>query len=642
MHKNDFVEDWKKACRKQISVIRPDLSKEQIEKYLDKVIEKKLVNPVCELDNNYIHKTVKTNLLGLYKWIKDSKPIIAGYGVFFKNQEQAENPEAIVTIKLLNERSAIKKEMFSYPEDSYEYKHKDMLQGDRKVCANSLYGAGGAKTSQFYNLYCAGSTTGTAQSLISTTTMAFEAFLGGNDKFYDMDDCMLYIQNIAKEKREVPFKFIKTVTVETVFNHLSAKFYDRASVNTNLLYRVLYTLDKETLTRVYYKNNLYKFIMGCTPVCSLLDRVMNETEKFNEPKRSAMSTKLREEMDILVAYFLEYVFYNYPSYNRIYKLKKDIRKTTLVIDTDSNMNTIDPWINMMDTCFTRDSNEKSEDELRTIATNAICYIKTCMINDALHDYCTRANVLEEFKHRINMKNEFLMGLLITTLVKKCYLSSLLLREGKPMNGRLDIKGLSFVKSSMSPTTGKFLKDIIKEDIFGDEINVPNIIRKLDTFTNSIRDSINNGETTFLKPASVKAFDKYKEPLSEMPVRAVLGWNSVYQEEAIILPENINIAKVNMTRLKDIESLEQTNPQIYNRLVKEIFENRNKDISNKGLNAFAIPQTVNKIPEWLIPFIDIENIIEDNVGSFYPVLKSLGLSTIKTRSTNEYYSNMVQL
>ena len=201
---------------------------------------------------------------------------------------------------------------------------------------------------------------------------------------------------------------------------------------------------------------------------------------------------------------------------------------------------------MMLKCFVSVDNPKSKDDLTTIATNAICYLKTCMINDVLEDYCSRANVPEEYRYRINMKNEFLMGLLITTAVKKCYLASLLLREGKPMGGKVEIKGLSFVKSGMSKTTGKFFKDIIAEDIFANNIDAPSILRKLDAFAKKIRESLLRGETTFLKPAAVKALDKYKEPLSEMPVRAVLGWNSVYQEESILLPDNINIVKVRMT------------------------------------------------------------------------------------------------
>ena len=64
--------------------------------------------------------------------------------------------------------------------DSYEYAVCDRDQGIEKLVANSFYGVGGAKTSNFYNLYTAVSTTASGQSLISTTETAIENFMSNN------------------------------------------------------------------------------------------------------------------------------------------------------------------------------------------------------------------------------------------------------------------------------------------------------------------------------------------------------------------------------------------------------------------------------------------------------------------------------
>ena len=123
---------------------------------------------------------------------------------------------------------------------------------------------------------------------------------------------------------------------------------------------------------------------------------------------------------------------------------------------------------------------------------------------------------------------------------------------------------------------------------------------------------------------------------------MMGYNSVYQDNPIELPEHVYVLKVNMQRAKDIEPLKDTYPDVYESLMREIYNNPNKQISSKGLNAFAVPQIAEKMPEWLIQFVDIDTIIEDNTKSFFPVLKSLSLEIINTKSDRLSYSNIVKL
>ena len=158
-----FNTKWMNEAKAQIQLARPDLSDKQIYAYLEKVIEKRMINPPCHLDNNYRHKTIQSNRLALYDWIKTTKPIVGGCGVFYRNQNQSVNNIARMIHKFLVTRKALKNSMKACPDpDSYEYRHYDMLQAGEKVCANAIYGAGGAKVSFTYNLYTAASTTGTA------------------------------------------------------------------------------------------------------------------------------------------------------------------------------------------------------------------------------------------------------------------------------------------------------------------------------------------------------------------------------------------------------------------------------------------------------------------------------------------------
>src|SRR5690606_9638167 len=123
-------------------------------------------------------------------------------------------------------RKQYKKQLKVFPPGSYEYDTYDRLQLTEKINANSYYGASGATTSNFFNIYTATSTTATGQSLISTTEQAFEAFLSNNVLFTDLDECMLFLENIRKEKHKLDDRFLPNVSVELLIDHLAKTFYE--------------------------------------------------------------------------------------------------------------------------------------------------------------------------------------------------------------------------------------------------------------------------------------------------------------------------------------------------------------------------------------------------------------------------------
>lgn len=640
-----FVTEWRIAAREKIKMARPDLTDKEIDKYLDKVIESRLENPPCQLDNNYIHQTVNSNLLAIYDWLVTGKPIIGGYGVLFRNQHQTVNNIAMMIDKFLKTRSAIKTRMKQNLEkfgpDSYEYKQDDRLQGAEKVNANACYGAGGSSVSFSYNLYAAAATTATAQSLISTACAAFESFMTNNTKFYDLDEILTFIQNVCREKTKLSLDGIKPRTLSEVRAKILKGCFHPEKINVEHLNRVLENLADEELTRIFYKNNIFVFTASCQEVMYRLRKIMRNTESFRAPEKKFITKELDKELKIVWKYYKEFVHYNHPTYNRIFRLKTATRKSVLVIDTDSNMILIRDWIDMILGVFVDSDIERSREENIYTAASLIGIFISYMIQDTLDLYCKNANVPKEFWERINMKNEFFFETLITSTVKKNYMGKMLLREGRPMNGKIDIKGLSFVKSGISEEIGEYMKGIIKEDIMGERINFRGVLRKLNELANTIRDTLLAGDPTFTKPMAVKDFTMYRDPLSEMGIRAVMCHNYIYPEDPIQLPDHIRAIKVKMTKKKDIENLQSTHPDIYERIVKNMFENSNPRLT-KGVNSIAIPQTMEKIPDWIIPYIDIDTIVEDNMKSFFPVLKALGFEIINTRSNNTMFSNIIQL
>lgn len=185
-------------------------------------------------------------------------------------------------------------------------------------------------------------------------------------------------------------------------------------------------------------------------------------------------------------------------------------------------------------------------------------------------------------------------------------------------------------------------NLVKERLlYVKEINISDILRDLEKFEGIILNSLKNGEKSFLIPKSVKELEAYKDPFKEQGVRAVLAWNYLFPAMLIQLPEKIDIVKVNMRNEKEIEPLKEIDKEIYDKIVKNIFKNPNKKIADKGIEVIAIPRNIEKIPEWILPFIDYDTIVNDNISRFYSVLESLGIETIKT-SGKRYFTNILKI
>lgn len=163
-------------------------------------------------------------------------------------------------------------------------------------------------------------------------------------------------------------------------------------------------------------------------------------------------------------------------------------------------------------------------------------------------------------------------------------------------------------------------------------------------------------------------ESYKTPDTIEAVRATILWNALEPEDTIVPPDKINIVKLNpdiATPLGEISSLDEipalaTSPDISPELrdliirhpdkargiAKTIYNigNQNKsaiDISRFGMSCIAIPKSVDQIPDYLVPLIDYQSMVNNNMTNGYILLESLGIyvSDIKTV---KYKSNIIQI
>lgn len=648
-----FIKQWIEDNVIYFKRLYPHAPEEHLREILIEVAESHGENPRAVIHNDYNDDMiVNTDLLTLYDWVNTNKPICAGNGTFFNNQNKASSPISKVILGRIGARKRYQVVRDEYVQDTYEYQYYDMMQQEAKIKINSIYGSFGATTFQFYNLYTAASTTGTAQSLISTTAISFEAFLSDNAKFRNIDEFMIYIGNILdKDDYSYPIYMVPLIRDrETVVNRLFGHFLtesEKTIAHKEVIEETLRHCSTEELTRIYYKNNIYAFMS--TPLAhKLLLSVFNKTESFRNPNK--VPAEIVDDLTLLWDYCSEFVFYNHAYTERINRLNHDKRQSVIVIDTDSNMINVEPWVRFLkenvweSSCTTMDENDKT-----FASVNIIAFLITKMLKSLLAKYCADCNVLPEMAaEHINMKNEFYYGKMLLADSKKRYSALTKLQEGKEIKEgskkELDVKGYDFRKAGVSEDISNKLYSILLECIMRPtEISISRILSKLNYIENDIRNSLKQGKRTYLLRMNCKVPKAYAKPETQGAVLSVNLWNIMYPDNEISVPDKLDIVILNSVPLEQFETLEDEYPDMVERVRRYLFNGPQADhFRKKGLVYLALPNDGSDIPKCIIPFINVDKIITRNIGTFEPVMKALNVPMVSGGNDYKYFGNTLDI
>lgn len=721
-----YLKKYKERMCQIMIQANPSWKKKDIEKIIEKTILERVENPSVTVDNNYTHEQKDTTLLSVLDWCLGRKPIIAGNGTFYKNQHEALNPIREMLDEWANNRKEFKKKMFQageiYGTDSHEYSDFDRRQLNEKINMNSYYGGSGMKSSAFYSKWSGPATTLTAQSVISTAEQTFEAFLADNYLFINLTELIEWIQSILKEDIYLD-DFIIRVKRQDVIDRLLSKIINKEENDEEILQNYLTDCSNEELTFLYYKNNMIEFIDRHEKIQSIFHEILGKIENLdyvdtknsnwldgipmeyqeefqNQPAKNwnkfvnkemfidpnSPPSSITDDLNVLSDYIIKYVYTKYLSFDRIYRLKNFFRNVVTVIDTDSNFLSLDTLIlYLFNHVVDKNGYHRDPRNNEFIIVNTITFIITRVIRITLDYYGKQSNIPEEFRERFDMKNEFFDELLVIGEKKKRYITKQTLREGNYINpSKIDTKGFDFKKATTSEYAEAVFNRLIKDYIVTPEhINVKKIIDGLREFKDEIITSIKNGERKFLPNGNAKEFGAYKEPGREQSVRGVLAWNYIYPDNQIELPSKVSLVKMNIFEESDIDDLEKTNPEIYDIIIKKIFNDTTgffttstyippityvnpkkkewyNDIPKKyrtkfkklgpfewnkwvdkvmdhevkvadkelegyyeykkrGLQVLAIPSNA-KIPEWAMPYIDYDTMVNTIIAPFKPVLE----------------------
>lgn len=625
--KSTFIKKYKKQMKRSIQQIDPSITKEEIDQVVDEYLLEQGMSPGVGLDNNYTEEYRETTLLSVLDWTFARKPIMAGNGTFYKNQYEQANPADHMLRGFLGDRKKIKKKMFNVGDvTSRLYKDLDIKQQNKKVGANSYYGGSGAKTSSFYSTWSGPATTLSAQSVISTTENLFEAFLADNYYFLDYDEfcnwIMIVMDQYEEHEDQIDLTILRPVDAETLATRFKHHIIDLKYEEEEMIDNMVSHLPEELRPYLYYKNNMIRFIDDHDFIKDEIDRLFDEVQnletievdKHGNPKdpywmdqipkayRKEYGTglkpakdwnafvnhkmfidpnnppeEIKESLQKLTDTMMTYVYVQYMAFDRIYRLKNFKRDVVTVIDTDSNILSLDTLMRYIIATFFPDG--KSVNEYGRsyksnvyVGINMITYWITTAVADILDSYGIHSNIPEEHRSRYAMKNEFMFGLLVIGETKKRYLSSILLREGNVIYPpKTDIKGFDFKKATCSEYAEKVFTRIIKvHALMSEEIELADIIGEIYAFRDEIIQSIESLDNRFLPNGNAKELAGYADPSRQASVRAVAAWNLINPDNLIELPSKVGMLKMNIFKPEDILPLSKTHPEIYQRIYEGIF------------------------------------------------------------------------
>lgn len=659
---------WISHITMAMQMTHPDVPASQIEQMVAKIYEKRVRDTNVQIYNNYENTVAPTTLVQLVDWFQTSKPLIAESGVYFypKNQKRNVNVE-IIKDDMLDVRTIHKKEKFKAMEagDEFLAAVKDLQQGNDKKAANSGYGAEGESSSFLYNIHSAMSVTASGRGQISTACQCFENLLADNVKFFHMTEFFTWVYNIIHEEPDWQydaFEIIGIVPSRTQFiERYASKFGHESLMNLDQIGMVYDTLTDEQRIRVYYKANIREFLSLRKPSDLYSDIACSDVE-FIDPNK--IPDELKKQIDKLTNWIIEFVAYKYGVFRYEDRTRYQKRKVTIVIDTDSNFlyyGDLYRYLinNVLQGKLFRKKKDRDSYKMRVL--NVLSNVSTVAITQRLWEYTGTANVAEEDRKWIKMKNEFYYTRVIVTFAKKSYVGLQARQEEVVFKEpKLDVKGVNFFKSTASEDTSKFIyQDVLMDQLLdppSGKVSLRSTYKVINDFQNKMYDEIKNGALGYLKRSiRVKTPDGYANPMRIGQYKAVFVWNSIVPDkERIDLPATITLVKVLLRNKQDAAALEKW-PDIYNKVI-ELFDT-NEDIGDytdpetgkrkkgKGIKAIAMPSEYDEVPEWLLAIIDTETLVVDNMSLFTQLYRPLGMAkgtTSHNGSQVSYYTNIVRI
>lgn len=670
-----MLNEWKNEMKSLLKMKYKDkYSDKDIDIKLNKIIDRDCINRNVSLFNNYSNISTRTTILELTDAIERNHLIITGGGCLFLPHGTKPNILIDFIIEIMQRRKDAKKMRKNFDKGTDGWLKWDIAQLLNKLVINSLYGCMGYPGFLLYNVFTAEAITAQGRHIITTAINMVEGFIGGAFFFSDENELHHYLVNIHNE-----YKHYGNLNVDAfeIKDYLPLA-YDKLVANSKFdmdenmkasLKRILSRFPQGELALIYYKNNLLEF-SKLSVIKSKFKYIIenNGLLSFCEMDLLKDDEMRKVTKDIWDLYEI-FVLYNYPVNDRIRKAMYLPKTRALYTDTDSVFISVCHLVEYIKNDVMNGNNPMATDnDLTFTSVNLMLIFIGLAIDRALKTLCSSTNIEPEWATKLSMKNEFYLKRILFMEKKKRYISLSVLQEGQLLGGgkgKPEIKGIEFIKSNTKPFLREFYTNLATNEIlYAEEINPNKIFREMIRLKKDIEYGILHGDSKYYKQSKVKTPDNYKNPFSTQGITSVMLWNTICPNHQIELPADVNIVPIkslqqvkpdttNLTigqmvpdtlfKNKNILELSEKYPEVFNRLCDQIYNNTNPLIRYMNLSSIALPKNTNtEIPQYVFDLINYEDIVNNSIQLFLPVMESLGIHSVPTTANISHMTNVITL
>lgn len=317
--------------------------------------------------------------------------------------------------------------------------------------------------------------------------------------------------------------------------------------------------------------------------------------------------------------------------------KNMLRKAVFVSDTDSilfTMKSIISWFMPGKMKITKKSIDMSAYTIYTLSR---------MLNVANRDLIISKGSVREHTERMNLKSEFFYSVFVKTDLGKHYFTKYLSKEGRiAKDPLLDVKGVAFQSSNLPEESKQFALKIM--NIIIDDINehgrvwAGDLVGMCIEYEKTIMKSLKDGDLYYYTNIPVKEKSQYTLPERSIYFNYVF-WCEVFERTygEIHLPGKYPVipfqTKILMSD-KYRDWLRNKNHGIHRKFVEFI----GKLPPKKKISRVPISAELSKVPEELIPAIDMRTIIYKNLAPAQLALRQLGIIPGKQKQCPLFMDN----
>jgi hypothetical protein len=247
----------------------------------------------------------------------------------------------------------------------------------------------------------------------------------------------------------------------------------------------------------------------------------------------------------------------------------------------------------------------------------------------------------EYRKVTNIKNEFLLSRYISFDMQKNYAYQTLVNEGNILKPpEFEVKGGNLNPKAKNQNVTKRLKNLVEHVLMDDDtIHPEKLLKGIYDFRDEIIASLEKGDTTYLPPIKIKGPDSYTNPYQQYTVRAIEAYRIATHDAQLSLPGTFYCIDVKgMERLDDLDWLQKNHINVYNNLKNEYFTH--ESLKKGGVKYIALPLRFEKIPDWIMPYIDISSIWRKHLNPVIALLPSVGVQQDIIRG-KAYYSTVLR-